>query len=111
MRTYLKKSFAVVAVLLFAAVVWASSRTDSTRYNITQTVKIGQTQLKPGDYTLKATESQDQLRVLHHGKLIATVPCHWVKLSRKANTDEIFSNKHQVTRVEFAGRQEAVRVG
>jgi hypothetical protein len=111
MRFYLKKCLAVAAVLLFAAVVWASTRTDSTRYDVTQAMKIGQTQLQPGRYMLKANESQDQLRVLHDGKLIATVPCHWVKLNHKANYSEVRSNKHRVTQVEFSGRQEAARIG
>jgi len=111
MRSYAKKCFSVVAVLLFAAVVWASTRTDTTRYDLTQTMKIGNTQLQPGHYTLKANESQDQLRVLHDGKLIATVPCHWVKLNRKPSNTEVFSNKRRVTRVEFQGRPEAARVG
>jgi hypothetical protein len=111
MRQYAKKCLAVIAVLLFAAVVWASTRTDSTQYDVSQTVKIGTTQLKPGHYTLKASESQDQLRVLHQGKLVATVPCHWIKLNQKANNSEILSNRNRVTRVEFKGRQEAVRVG
>ncbi len=111
MRIYGKKCLAVIAVIFFAAVAWASTRTDSTRYDVTQTMEIGQTQLNPGQYTLKANESQDQLRVLHDGKLVATVPCHWVKLNRKANTSQIFSNKDRITRVEFQGREEAVRVG
>ncbi len=111
MRSYLKKCFAVVAILAFAAVAWASMRTDSTHYDVTKTMEIGKTQLKPGNYTLKANEFQDQLRVLHNGKLVATVPCHWVKLNQKANNTEIFSNNDRVTRIEFHGRPEAVRVG
>ncbi len=111
MRLYAKKCLTVIAVVLFAAVAWGSTRTDSTHYDVTQTMEIGHTQLKPGHYTLKANESQDQLRVMHDGKLVATVPCHWIKLHQKANNSEIFSNKSRVTRVEFQGREEAVRVG
>lgn len=111
MQVNLKKYLAVVAVFVFAAVVWASRRTDSTAYDVTQRVEIGQTQLKPGHYTIKANESKDQLRVFHDGKVVATVPCHWVKLHRKANNSEILSNQDRVTRVEFKGRAEAVSVG
>jgi len=111
MRLHLKQITSVLAIFVFAMVVWASTRVDSTRYDVTQTINIGQTQLKPGHYTLKANESNDELRVIHNGKLVATVPVHWVKLQRKADNTEIFSNKNQVTRVEFAGRSEAVRVG
>ncbi len=111
MRMHLKQLFSVLAIFVFAMVVWASNRTDSTRYDVTQATEIGQIQLKPGRYTLKAKESKDRLRVLRHGKLVATVPCHWVKLSKKANYSEIMSTKDRVTRVEFQGRREAVRVG
>lgn len=110
MRFDVRKYLAIVVVFLFAAVTWASTRTDSTPYDVTQPIEIGHTQLKPGHYTLKANESQDQLDVLHQGKVVATVPCHWVKLPQKANNSEVFSNRAKVTRVEFQGRREAVSV-
>lgn len=111
MRSYASKFFAIVAVLLFAAVVWASTRTDTARYDVTQTMEIGQAQLKPGRYTLKANESQHQIQVMRNGKLVASVRCHWIRLNQKPASTEIFSSKNRVTRVEFAGRQEAARVG
>lgn len=111
MRFDVRKYLAFLVVSLFAVAVWASNRTDSTTYDVTQSTEIGHAQLKPGSYTLKANESQDQLQVLRHGKVVATVPCHWVKLPQKANNTEIFSNKTRVTRVEFQGRREAVSVG
>lgn len=111
MRVDMKKIIGVLAIFLFAMVVWASSRTDSTAYDVMQPTEIGHTQLKPGHYTLKATESADQLRVLQDGRVVASVPCHWVKLDHKANNSEILSNKDRVTRVEFQGRMEAVSVG
>jgi hypothetical protein len=114
MRVHLKQYLGVLAILAMAMPVWAargSSRTDSTRYDTMQTVMIGKTQLKPGHYTLKAKESQDQLRVLRDGALVATVPCHWVKLAKKPDNSEIFSSKNKVTKVEFGGRLEAVKVG
>lgn len=111
MQLNLKKYFAVLAIFVFAAIVWASTRTDSTAYDVTQPIEIGQTHLKPGHYTIKANESKDQFRVLQNGKVVATVPCHWVKLHRKAGNTEILSNRDRVTRVEFKGRTEAVSVG
>jgi hypothetical protein len=111
MRLHWKQLFSVLAIFVFAMVVWGSTRTDSTRYDVTQTTTIGQTALKPGRYILKAKESKDQLRVLHHGRLVATVPCHWMKLAKKPNYSEIMSNKDRVTKVEFEGRREAVSIG
>lgn len=111
MRLRWKQFFSVLAIFAFSMVVWASTRTYSTRYDVTQMTQIGNTQLKPGRYMLKAKGAKDQLRVLHDGKLIATVPCHWVKLAKKAQYSEIMSNKDKVTRVEFRGQREAVKVG
>jgi hypothetical protein len=111
MQLNLKKYLAVLAMFVFAVVVWASTRTDSTAYDVTQPTEIGQTQLKPGHYTIKANESKDQLRVLQNGKVVATARCHWVKLQRKASNSEILSNHDRVTRVEFKGRTAAVSVG
>ncbi len=111
MRFHVKNYLAVLAMFVFTGMVWASTRTDSTPYYVTQPTVIGHAQLKPGQYTIKANEAQDQLRVLHHGKVVATVPCHWIELSRKANNSEIFSTKDRVTRVEFQGRRKAVSVG
>ncbi|HVB87115.1 MAG TPA: hypothetical protein VNK23_10685 [Candidatus Dormibacteraeota bacterium] len=111
MRLNLKQFISVLAIFVFAMVVWATTRTESTRYDVTQAIKIGQTQLKPGHYTLKANESNDKLRVIHDGKLVATVPVRWVKLHQKATSSEIFSNRNHVTRVEFRGRKEAISVG
>ena len=105
-----KKLGTVLATLLFAAALWASSRTDSTGYDVTRPTQIGNTQLVPGHYTLKATESMNQLRVLQDGKVLATVPCRWVTLDHKADSSEILTNANRVTRVEFEGRTEAVSV-
>jgi len=102
-----KKLVAVLATFLFAAVLWASSRMDSTDYDVTKPTEIGNTQLMPGHYMLKASESVNQLRVLQDGKVLATVPCHWVKLDHKADDSEILTNANRVTRVEFKGRTEA----
>jgi hypothetical protein len=111
MRFHLKQCLGLLAIFIFAMAVWASTRTDSTAYSVTQSTKVGTTQLAPGNYTLKAQESQNQLRILHDGNLVATVPCQWVKLSKKANNSEVFSTKNNVTRVEFQGRREAIKVG
>lgn len=110
MRFQVKRYLGLLAIFAFAMVVWAS-RTDSTPYDVTQPTEIGHAQLEPGHYTLKATESKDQLRVLQNGKVVATVPCHWVKLSQKPQNSEILSNKDKVTRVEFQGRAEAANIG
>jgi hypothetical protein len=100
-----------LAVLILVAPSFASSRKDSTDFNPVQPTTIGSTQLQPGQYRLEATEGQNQLNVVRDGKVIATIPCHWVQLPIKADNSEVLSNNNQVTEIRFQGRLEAVQIG
>ncbi len=112
MSFHAKKYVGGLAVVLFALPVWAtSSRTDSVPFDTAHGVVIGQTQLQPGDYTLKAKETENQLDILKGDKVIATVPCTWVKLPRKAADTEVMADQNHVVEVEFRGRTEAVKIG
>jgi hypothetical protein len=105
---------AVVATVILTAPVWAasaSSHKDSTAFDVAQATTIGNTHLQPGHYTFEAREDQSQLNVLQNGKVVATVPCHWVQLQKKPSSSEILSNNNQVNEVRFGGRTEAVQVG
>jgi hypothetical protein len=105
---------AVAAMVVLTAPVWAastSSHKDSASIDFAKTTTIGNTQLQPGRYTFEAKEDQSQLNVLKNGRVIATVPCHWVQLEKKANNSEILSNKNQVNEIKFGGRTEAIQVG
>lgn len=113
---FLKPKFlgAVIATLILTAPTWAasnSSHRDSTSFDVAQVTTVGNTQLQPGHYTLEANESESQLNVLKNGKVIATVPCHWVQLQKKANYSEVLSNNNQVNEVRFEGRTQAAQVG
>ncbi len=105
---------AAVAAVILTAPVWAastSSHKDSTAFDPAQATTIGNTQLQPGHYTFEAREDQSQLNVIKNGKVVATVPCHWVQLQKKANNSEVLSNNNQVNEVKFGGRTEAAQVG
>ena len=113
---FLKPKFfgAVVATLILTAPAWAgstSSHKDSTAFDVAQATTIGSTHLQPGHYTFEANEDQSRLNVIKDGKVIATVPCHWVQLKKKANNSEVLSNGNQVNEVRFGGRTQAVQVG
>jgi hypothetical protein len=84
---------------------------DSTAFKTTQTLKIGGAELKPGDYVIRGKESQPQLDVLENDKVIATVPCQWVRLDKKADQSRVLSSNSQVTEVQFQGRTEAAKIG
>lgn len=105
---------AVMAAVILTAPAWAGSapsHKDSTTFDVAQAITIGNTQLQPGHYTFEANEAESQLNVLKNGKVIATVPCHWVQLDKKASDSEVLSNGNQVSEIRFGGRTQAAHVG
>ena len=114
MRFKAKHYVGALAILVLAIPVWAgkdSSRTDSAEFDTSQVTTIGKAELQPGHYKFEAKELQNQLEVLHDGKVIATVPCHWIQLTKKSQNSELQSDKNRINEVEFQGRTEAVMVG
>jgi hypothetical protein len=113
---FLKPKFfgAVVTTLILTAPAWAgsaSSHKDSTTFDVTRAITIGNTNLQAGHYTFEANEDQSQVNVLTDGKVIATVPCHWVQLQKKAPDSEVLSDGNQVNEIIFGGRTVAADVG
>lgn len=111
MRINVKQCLGALTVLFLALPIWAgtqTSRRDTATLDVEQPTMIGTTQLKPGDYQLQARENENTLQVLHDGKVIAQVPCHWMELPKKAENSEVITMKNQVTQVEFSGRTEAI---
>ena len=101
------------AVFFLTAPIWArpeTARTDTAQWDNLQPTMIGTTQVKPGDYQLRAHETEDTLDVLRNGKVVAQVPCHWIELSKKAGNTEVVMNKNEVVQVQFQGRTEAVQL-
>ena len=114
MRFYGKHYLGVLAVLILAMSAWAgknSSHTDSMNLDVDQATMVGDTQLQPGHYTIQAKEDQNQVDILRDGKVIATVPCHWVKLPKKADSSTVSADDNRVSGVQFEGRDEAVKIG
>jgi hypothetical protein len=71
---------------------------------------IGTTQVKPGQYELRAEEGKSEVQVLQHNKVIATVPVHWTTLPAKSRDSQITTDGGKVTQVQFAGRNEAAQI-
>lgn len=102
------------AIVALALPIWAkpkSDRTDSANWSPLETVTVGQTQVQPGDYTIKAQESGKTLQVIRDGKVVAEVPCHWVELPKKASNTQVDTTGNKMMEVEFAGRTEALQIG
>lgn len=113
MHIHANKFLGGLAVLAMALPLWAgpSSHNDSMPFDVTATATVGQTQLAPGHYTFEANEASNELNIRQNGKMVASVPCHWVQLPQKAHDSEVLSNNNRVTQVDFRGRTEALKVG
>ncbi|HKS81980.1 MAG TPA: hypothetical protein VJR23_10795 [Candidatus Acidoferrales bacterium] len=97
----------VAAAILVAVPVWA--HTDSVRVQLTHTVTISGTQLKPGSYDLKVQDSGNDVNIFQDGNKIAQVPCKWVQLSKKSDYSDVQFTKNRITELDFHGKTEAVR--
>jgi hypothetical protein len=109
LRLHGKKLVVTLALSVSALPLWAAHNL-STDWTPTQPMTTGTTQIKPGEYELKAEEGKSELQVLQKNKVIATVPIHWTTLPTKARSSEILTEGNKVTEVEFGGRTEAAQI-
>jgi hypothetical protein len=110
MKVRRKSYIAAIAMLGLSLPIWA--RTESAPLHVDQTVTIGNQQLGPGDYNLKANDGDSQIRVVRNddGKTIATVRCQWIDLSRKASQTEVELKQNQIVQIDFGGKAKAVEI-
>jgi hypothetical protein len=105
---------AMALATIFAAALLAlpafANRTDSATYFTGEAVTIGQTQLKPGTYSFRVAEGQNEVEILQNGRVIAKAPCHWVKLPAKAQASEVDTDAGRVTEVSFRGNEQAAQI-
>jgi hypothetical protein len=111
MRLHFGHFTAGLAILALAAPVFARPRTESIPFDLTQPATIAGTELKAGSYQIRAVENESKLDVLHDGKVVAQVPCHWIQLPNKALNSEVVFNERQITEVDFGGKTEAIQIG
>jgi hypothetical protein len=107
------RSFAALAVLLLALSVLAAKNapgTNSATFSVHEVTTIGQSQLKPGEYSLQAVDGQNELDILQNGKKIGKAACHWIQLPAKSQVSEVLTDQGKVTQVNFRGDVQAVQI-
>jgi hypothetical protein len=113
MRIRAARSFAALAVVLLALPVFAAKNppgTKSAPFSIHEPTTIGQTQLKPGDYTLQAVDGQNEVDILQRGKIIGKATCHWIQLPAKAQSAVVLTDSGKVTQINFEGDVQAAQI-
>jgi hypothetical protein len=96
------------AVALMSLPVWA--RPETTPFIVDTPTQIGQTSLQPGQYEIKADPNADHITVYHNGKEVATAPCQWITLGKKAAQTEVLTSQNRVTEIDFGGKTAAVQL-
>jgi hypothetical protein len=113
MRWSVIKYVGGLTVLSLALPVWARpDKPYTAAWQLTAATTIGNTQIKPGVYTVQAYAKQNTLEILRDNKVIAQLPCHWIQLPQKVLETEVETNPdNQIVQVEFSGKTEAISVG
>ncbi len=106
-----KKSYLAV-ILMFGLSLPLWARTNSVPLEVDHTLTIGNQQLSPGSYNLKANDGDNQLRIVRNGdgKTVATVPCEWIDLSQKARQSEVLMQEDRIVQIDFDGKTKAVEI-
>jgi hypothetical protein len=106
-----KKSY-LAAILMFGLSLPLWARTNSVPLEVDHTLTIGNQQLSPGSYNLKANDGDNQLRIVRNGdgKTVATVPCEWIDLSQKARQSEVLMQEDRIVQIDFDGKTKAVEI-
>jgi hypothetical protein len=100
--------YLVMLGFVLATLPICAARTDTAPWAPTQPTIIGTAQVNPGNYRLRAEEELNELEVIQGSKVIATVPCYWKVLPKKAANTEINVNNSRVTEVQFRKRSESI---
>ena len=106
-----KKSYlAAITIFGLSLPLWA--RTNSVPLQVDHTLTIGNQELKPGAYNLKANDGDNQLRIVRSadGKTVATVPVQWIDLSQKARQSEVLMNEDRIVQIDFDGKTKAIEI-
>ena len=106
-----KKSYlAAIAMFGLSLPLWA--RTNSVPLQVYHTLTIGNQELKPGAYNLKANDGDNQLTIVRStdGKTVATVPVQWIDLPQKPRQSEVLMNEDRIVQIDFDGKTKAIEI-
>jgi hypothetical protein len=106
----------VFAVVLSAAAF--AKDTHSGKFTLTDSAKVGATELQPGDYKAEWSGPADNLQVsiIQHGQTVATTQGHIKNLEQPApysavTESTLADQTKQVDEIEFNRSTEALLVG
>jgi len=110
------KYFALIATLALMLSVGAFAKdSNSGKFDLQQSAKVGSTVLQPGQYTAEWTGSGDavKINILQHGKTVATAEGTVKQLPAKSPYSSVSmktqsDNTPKVDEIDFNNRSEAL---
>jgi len=104
--THMKKQSLLANLVLagaLAVAVPAFAKPMSTNLPITHDVKVGQTEVKAGDYRFLI--DGNHLTVMNGKKLVAEAEGRWEERDTKSQHNAVVSNEGKITELRFEGKK------
>jgi hypothetical protein len=80
----------------------------STTVTVQNSTWLGGQEVKPGDYTVSATESE--LTISRNGKVVAQAPVQWKDEASKPRYSTIVTDGNKIKEVHFGGKTKYVEI-
>jgi len=98
---------ALLAMTGLVVPTYAADENINKSITIADTVSVGSTQLKPGDYRVKV--DGNKVTIEFHNKVVATAEGKWEpRNERFESTAVIYDSNHNVQEIRFSGRKDAL---
>ncbi len=107
----LRKSLAAVALASLLAVSLATAKDTARRVTFYDLVNVAGVTLKPGEYTVKLSDSTSPETdvVIQNGKQEVKTKATWVPLDRKpSHTSVLLDSQRSLKQLRFAGNDRAL---
>jgi hypothetical protein len=111
-----RRNLALLSALLLLCPLWTLAKDKNEHsVNIADTVQVSGTQLQPGNYKVEweGVGPEVNVKFLHGGKVVATVPGTLKTHDKDATQDDIVTqltkgNKKVLTQIDFAHQKDAL---
>lgn len=112
-------ALAMLTLALTTITFARSSNKNEGNFTIPNTVRVGSTDLRPGDYKAAWTEESGgavKINILQHGKTVATVEGKLKDLQQPSSVDAVIiktldNNAKTIDEIDFSRRSQALVFG
>jgi hypothetical protein len=119
MKTLVSLAVLAMFTAVLTTVTFAASKKDAGNFTLSDTVRVGSTQLSPGQYKAEWKEETGntvKVDILEHGKTVATAEGKLKNLQEPAPYDAVVikpltNNAKEISEIDFSNRKQALVLG